>query len=150
MTDFLTKYIKITRKDIYFGIFIILLAVFLNKITNALNGYLTIKIPLDSNAFYYKKNFDGKDVILFYDNGELSKKIYYVIAKKGEGIKSGSCVIPTDYYNDRLTLSISNGNVKCLIKYDRLNEKIKKQYLEKMKKILEEYKITDTGMMKNF
>jgi predicted nucleic acid-binding Zn finger protein len=145
--DFITKYVKFTRKDIYFGIIILIIANFLNNIINNLNGYLTIEIPQSSsnkNAFYYKKMLDGKKIILYLKqndiNKELNRELFYVIKKNDKILDEGYCTIPLNYYSPKLTLSIIKNNFNCLIKKDYLSEQFEKKQLKLLENYAKTYK----------
>jgi len=140
---FVKSKIKITRKDIYFGLFLIVLAYFLNKVVLYLDGYFTIQIPVNQNknAFYYKKTYMG-NVLLFFKQTPFSKEFYYLIRdNSGKIISKGLCVLPSNYYNSKVTFLIKDDVLKCLFKEDYLVKK----YNEELFKNLENYKLKNKG-----
>lgn len=124
MTDFLINlktffknHLKFTRKDLYFGISLLLIAYYLNNITNSLNGYFSIKVPINAknNSLFVKKFPNGEELILFYQQNKLTHKFYYVIKKNNIIIDKGLCFLPMNYYNSKVTFHFKNNNLKCLI-----------------------------------
>jgi len=144
MTDFLInkiknlkKYIKFTKKDLYFGISLLVATSYFNDVISVLNGFLTIKIPHNKeDVFYYKKMLDGKEVILYLSKEDLVKQLFFVIKKNNVVLGKGYCVIPTNYYDSKLGLSIKNNNIKCFFGKDELSKYFDKKRLKRLEQLL--------------
>ena len=133
--DFLIKHIKITKKDIYFGVGIFVISYYLNNLMLAANGYFTIIIPHNNEDKFFIKNYKGKTYFLYFNKTDFDKELDFAIKDKNTNtiISSGRCVLPRGYYNDKLGIKLSNDEVKCLIKEDYFQEKNRKKLLEQLK-----------------
>jgi hypothetical protein len=151
MTGFFTKYVKFTRKDLYFGVFIIVIAYFLNNISNTLNGYVKIEMPHFSNkndAFYYKEMPNGEKIILYLKQNDIDKSLnkelfYVVIGKNGKIINQSYCIIPSDYYLPILTLQVNKNGINCLIGKDYLSQKFEENQLKLLEELAKSYKLNE-------
>ena len=140
------KYFSFTKKDILFGIIVIIIAYYLNQISNSLKGFYYLPLPQQgNNAFYFKELPNKNQVALFLRDNNFTRIIYYQIRNlKDNKLYKGYLTIPNNYYNNQITILIKDKNISLVYKEDYLTEQFNKKQMQILEKYIKTHFNLDT------